>query len=273
MMRAALIAAALLAACSPASDTPASSDPPASMGSFAAAPVVHLQNAGGEPLQVEAGQVLVFEMTLDRLNGEDLRPVGLPPFIEYFGRRNHIDRSRPPSPNDRRTGGNNSDTYVFIFVVQAPGEGELVLQSYSSRYPDFPVQEVFRATIVARAPSGVIGARNAPSNPAVMPAVQLDAAPWHGRVEVAVGQVMQFRTSHSYSPSRGEVVKSGVMPDFVEYVGVEVSNSDGQGASADYVFTFVARRPGVGVLTMQHYNHHVERPPMYEVLKVIIVAR
>ncbi|HRE44711.1 MAG TPA: hypothetical protein PKY87_12160 [Terricaulis sp.] len=281
MKRAVLIVAAILAACSPASNAPGSSDapasdPPPSMGSFAAAPenqVVYLNNYGaGQRVQVEVGQVLVLRATIDRTIGEDLRPVDLPDFIEFFGRRNHIDRSTPRAPNDGRTGETRSGTVNFIFFAQTPGEGELVLQSYSSRYPDYPVEETLRVTIVARAPlSDVIGARDAPSNPAVMPAVQLGAAPWHGRVEVAVGQEMHFQ--RSFAQAHGEVVEGGVVPDFVEYVGAEASNPGGPDGDADYVFTFVARQPGVGVLTMQQYNQRAGRTRGYEVLKVLIVAR
>lgn len=125
----------------------------------------------------------------------------------------------------------------------------------------------------AEPPPGVIGGRNpvfAPSSSAAAPIVQLDALPRNGRVEVAVGQAMQFRTR--YSSSQGEVVERGAVPDFVDYIGVEVSAAD-PGASADHVFIFVARRPGEGVLTMQQYNQRFGGPPGYEVLNVTVVAR
>lgn len=102
------------------------------------------------------------------------------------------------------------------------------------------------------------------------PPVQLNAVQ-NGRVEVEVGQSMQFRTR--YSSSQGEVVELASTPPFIEYRGVEASGSGGQGASADYIFTFVVREPGEGVLAMRLYNQRYGGPPGYEVLNVVVVAR
>lgn len=232
-----------LTACEPAPQSDAGAAAPA-----APSPITPAHNGGR--FQVVTGRS--FEVVLDpAIPPATLwRLVATPDFIQHI-----------PLAGGSPMGGEPPQTSAFNFFASFPSEGELVFAA--------PDGAQFRVTIVATAEQA--GSWVDPFPPSDV--VRLNSIASGGRVEVVIGQRMEFHSHHS--SSRGEVVEPAELPTFVEYLGERSPPSEEPmrvGGSHDYIYEFVARAPGEGVLVIQEYNQR-DNLGAYEVFRATIVAR
>ncbi|HRE44712.1 MAG TPA: hypothetical protein PKY87_12165, partial [Terricaulis sp.] len=157
-------------------------------------------------------------------------------------------------------GGAPPQTAAFNFFASSPGEGELVFTE--------PYGAQFRVSIVAI--EGPPASPPDPLSPGAM--IDLNAFASGARVDVSVGQRMEFRATTS--GSRGEVVEPSELPPFIEYAGVRdayPAEPANWGGSSEFIHTFIARSPGVGELAIREYNHR--EGGEYELFRATIAVR
>lgn len=247
MMRAALIAAALLtlAGCD-------SGQVSGSSVSATAAPApapITLEHQGGR-FQVVQGRS--FDIVLDPNIPPTLawRLVQAPSFVQHM-----------PPMGGHPLGGEPPQTAAFTFFASVPGEGELVFTE--------PYGSQFRVSIVA------IEEQATPPATAPLPPgapISLNSVPRGGRVDVGIGQQMLYSSTHS--SSRGDVIEPSETPHFVEYLGVRSARPnepENWGGSNEYVYAFVVRSSGEGVLAIREFNQRDGGET--EVFRATIVAR
>jgi len=245
-MRALIAALALsLAACGPTGQAPEASAPAAA----APAPITPAHHGGR--FQVVQGRA--FDVVLDPNTppSRAWRLAEAPAFVQHV-----------PPAGGHPLGGEPPQTAAFHFFASTPGEGELVFTE--------PYGGQFRVSIVAIAQEETYAAAPDPLSPGAV--IRLNATARGGRLEVAVGQHMDFHATSS--GSRGEVIEPSETPYFIEYLGARPAHPnepENWGGSNDYIYSFVARGDGEGVLVIQEHNQR--DGGAREVFRATIVAR
>lgn len=145
-----LVAALALAACAPApqlkQETPVavSSRLPAPTPADVAVRIDASKN--GQSVEVAVGQRFAVELIGVPTAGYLWEPASVPAFVTPAGKAGGATTRAQSQPGF--TGGNHWE--VLMFVANAPGEGEIVLEQRRPWETAEPASDTFRVTIVAR---------------------------------------------------------------------------------------------------------------------------